>query len=134
MTNLFIKIVNILKADVTLTAIVPATQIFVGPVDVTVETQAQLLMPQINLFMVSEVTRTVPKNVKDTTFQISIWSRNSQLEVETMYERILTLLNYLVADQSTNHIFWERSSGAVDDFEADRRVWHRSVTFTAWVQ
>jgi hypothetical protein len=133
MTNLFIKIVNVLKADVTLTAIVPSTQIFVGPVDVAVEQQTELLMPQINIFQVNEVSRSVPK-VRDTVFQLSIWSRNSQLEVETIYERVITLLNYLSADQGSNHIFWERLDGAVDQYESDRRIWHRALSIVAWVQ
>jgi hypothetical protein len=133
MTNLFIKIVDTLTADATLTAIVPATQIFVGPVDVLVEVQNQLLMPQINIFQVNEVSRSVPQ-VRDTIFQLSIWSRNSQLEVETIYERIITLLNYLTADQGSNHIYWERTDGAVDLYEADRRIWHRAVSIVAWVQ
>ena len=134
MKNLFVKIISILTGDVTLTAIVPATQIFVGPVDVTVEEQTGLLMPQINIRQVTEVTATVPRNTRETTFQVDIWSRNNQLEVEDIYERIITLLNYLLTDQGSNHIFWQRSGGAVDDYEGDRRIWHRSITFVAWVQ
>jgi hypothetical protein len=106
----------------------------IGPVDIAEEAVATLTLPQINLKQVSEVTNSVPLNTRDTSFQLDIWSRNSQLEVENIYEIILTLLNYLSADQGGNHLFWERSSSAVDMYEADRRIWHRVITFVAWVQ
>src|SRR3972149_7022772 len=126
MKNVLIKIVDVLKNDATLTAIVPSTQIFVGPVDVVTEVQAELLLPQINIHQVSESSRSVPLNVRDTIIQLDIWSRNSQLEVEDIYERIITLLNYLSVDQGVNHIFWEKLSGATDLYESDRRIWHRA--------
>ena len=133
MLEIFQKIVSTLTGDATLTAIVPTSNIFTGAADVVLEKQGSL-SPFIILSQVSEISRTVPSNVRDTQIQIDIWSRNSQLEVENIYERIITLLNYLSGDQGTGHIFWERSSGAVDLFEVDRRVWHRSVTFMVWSQ
>jgi len=134
MTNLFVKIVNILTTDPTLTVIVPATNILVGPVDIAQEQVASLTLPQINLHQITELTNLVPKNTRETSFQLDIWSRDSQLEVENIYERILTLLNYLTTDQGGNHIFYERSSGSVDMYETDRRIWHRATTFEVWVQ
>ncbi len=134
MTNVTIKILNTLTADSTLTAIVPAASITVGPVDITQETQAQLMMPSINIFQVSEVGQTVPKDVRQTVLQIDIWSRNSQLELETIYERVVTLLNYLSGDQSSSHIFWTRLDNAPDLYEADRRIWHRPASFRIWEQ
>ena len=133
MLNTLIKMVNVLKADATLTAIVPATQMFVGPVDVTEEAQSSLLLPQINLTMIGESSRTVPP-VRDTRIQLDIWTRNSQLELETIYERIVTLLNYVIADQGSTHIYWQRLESAVDQYEGDRRVWHRACDFTVWNQ
>lgn len=125
-------ILSILIVDSTLTAIIPAANILTGPVDVATEKQAELLLPQINIHIISEAQRSVPKNTRDTMVQIDIWSRNSFLETVTAYERILTLLEYKTADQDTGHIFWERLGGAVDQYESDRRIFHRSITFTVW--
>jgi hypothetical protein len=132
MQEIIQKIIAILIGDATLTAIVPAKNILVGPVDITVE--KDLLDPQINVHVVSESLRTVPSNVRDTMIQLDIWSRNSQLEVSTIYERILTLLDYQSGDQGAGHLFWERVGSAVDLYESDRRVFHRACTFQVWSQ
>lgn len=124
--------VAVLQGDATLTATVPATSISAGPVDITMESQKSLLYPQINIWQVGESSRTVPFQTRDTQLQLDIWSRNSQFELETIYERILVLLNYLTYDQATAHIFWQRLGNATDLYEADRRVWHRAATFTVW--
>ncbi len=132
MLEIFTKIIGILTTDATLNAIVPATSIFTGAVDVTMEKQVELLYPRIVLWQVSEISRTVPQNARDTQVQLDIWSRNSMIEVENIYERVLTLLNYDSGNKDTAHVFWQRLSGAVDQFETDRRIWHRSITFTCW--
>ena len=133
MLELIQEIISILTTDATLNAIVPATQIFTGPVDDATEKQAELLLPQINVHVISEAQRTVPKNTRDTMIQIDIWSRNNLLETITIYERILTLLQYQTADKSTSHIFWDRLGSAVDQYESDRRIFHRSMTLQCWV-
>jgi hypothetical protein len=128
------KIVATLKDDPTLTAMVPSTNIMVGPVDVLEENQTQLVMPQINLYLVSETSQTVPLAARETVFQLDIWSRISQLEVENIYEQVLTTLNFLSGDNNGTHIFWQRLNSAVDDYQTDRRIFHKSCTFMAWVQ
>lgn len=121
-----------MTADATLTAIVPTDNIFVGPVDVLIETQPELHMPMIVLSTVSEVQRTVPQGARDSLIQIDIWSRVSQLEVEQIYEEIISLLSFQIANQGSAHIFWDRLGGSVDLYEEDRRIWHRSATFNFW--
>lgn len=132
MLTLLQKIISILIADATLTAMVPASQIFTGPVDVATEKQAELLFPQINVHIVNESQRTVPRNVRDTMVQIDIWSRTDLLETINIYERIITILGYQTVDQGTDHIFWDRLGGAVDQYESDRRIFHRSMTLQCW--
>lgn len=132
MLEIFQKMITLLTGDSTLTAIVPSASITVGPVDITMEKQSELRYPSIVLSQVSEAVRTVPQNARDTQVQLDIWSRKSQLEVETIYERVLELINYQSGDQSTAHVFWQRLGGAVDLFEQDRRVWHRACTFQVW--
>ena len=132
MLEIFQTLISTLIADPVLTAIVPVTSILTGPVDLTMETQASLLYPSIVLWLVGETSRTVPLYARDTQIQLDIWSRNSQLELETIYEQVLVDLNYLSGNQSTAHIFWERLGNAVDLFETDRRIWHRACTFVVW--
>lgn len=121
-----------LQADTTLTAIVPVGNIYTGPVDVLVENQTELHMPMIVLSTVSEMQRTVPQGARDTHVQLDIWSRTSQLEIENIYEEIINLLSYQIANQGSAHIFWDRLEGSTDIFETDRRIWHRAVTFVVW--
>ena len=132
MLEIFQNFISVLQGDIILTAIVPATNITVGPVDIIQEKQSELMKPQINLFQISEVQRSVPLNTRDTQVQLDIWSRNSQLEVENIYERVVTLLSYQIANQNTAHLFWDRLDGAVDHYESDRRIWHRACTFRVW--
>jgi hypothetical protein len=134
MQEIIEKIIAVLTTDATLNAIVPASQIFVGPVDIVEQTQAGLQLPQINIHMISEVVRTNPSNVRDTIIQLDIWSRNSQKEVVVVYERILVLLDYLSGDQNTEHTFWMRLGGSSDQYESDRRIFHRSLSMTVWSQ
>lgn len=132
MLEIFQKFISTLTGDATLTAIVPVNNILVGPVDITMEKQSELLYPQINLFQVNEVQNSSPLNTRETLVQLDIWSRNNQLEVETIYERAILLLSYVIADQGTAHIFWQGLDGAVDNYERDRRIWHRACTFRVW--
>ena len=132
MLEILQKIVGVLTADAGVTALVPATNIFVGPVDVTMEKQAELLYPQINIFTVSEVQRSNPLNTRDTHIQIDIWDRNSQLEIENIYEAVIAALSYQISNQGSAHIFWQRLGSAVDLYESDRRIWHRAMTYVVW--
>ena len=132
MLELLEKIVSTLIAAAPVGGVVPSTSIFTGPVDLVFETQGELLYPMITIHVVSEVQRSNPLNTRDTQIQIDILSRNSQLELENVYEGLISALSYLSGNQSTAHIFWSRLGGAVDDYEADRRIWHRACSFVFW--
>lgn len=122
-----------LTTNTGVTTLVPSTQIFAGPVDVATEFQSELLIPQINIHIVSEASRTVPLNTRDTIIQIDIWSRNNMLESVQISEAILTALNYNQGNISGSaHIFWQRMGSTVDQYEGDRRIWHRTLTFQVW--
>lgn len=121
-----------ITTDPTLNSIVPVANIYTGPVDILIESQPTLNMPSIIVSTISEVQRTVPQGARDSQIQIDIWSRNSQLEIEQIYEELLNLLSFQIANQGTAHIFWDRLGGSVDLFESDRRIWHRATTFTFW--
>jgi len=132
MLELLQKIYTLLSSDSTLIGMVPVANILTGPVDITMEKQSDLIYPQINIRIVSEVQRSNPLNARDTQVQLDIWSRDSQLATEQIYERVIDLLSYQTTDQNTAHVFWTRLNGAVDLYESDRRIWHKAVTFSAW--
>lgn len=132
MLEILENIILILKSDATITSIVPSTNILTGPVDIATEKQAGLFLPQINIHTVSEVSRTVPLNTRDTIIQIDIWSRNSILETIQVYERVIVLLNYISPTNGTSKVFWERLGGAIDQYESDRRIFHRSMSLQVW--
>ena len=133
MLELLQNIIFLLTNDAVLTAIVPKQNILTGPADILQQSQSTLLTPAIILSLVSEAVRTVPINTRDTQIQLDVISRNSQLELEQIYEEVLNVLNYAYGSKSGNtHLYWERLSGAVDMNESDRRIWRRVLTFTCW--
>lgn len=132
MLNICTAIINTLTADSTLTNIVSKNNISVGPVDIVQETQASLQMPQINVHPISESVRTVPLNAHDTRIQLDIWSRTSELEAQTILERVMSLLNYLSYDNKTTHVFWQRLGGTSSSYESSNRLWHYSQDFIFW--
>lgn len=123
-----------LKADAQITAIVPAANILTGPVDLLSKgtTDLELVLPAIVLWTVSEAQRPVPTNTRDTQVQLDVYSKTSQLELETVYERIIALLSQLTYNQGPAHIFWQLLAGGRDVIETDRRIWHKGVTFQVW--
>lgn len=132
MLNICNKIVSTLISDPTLTAIVPTTSISVGPLDVVVQSQASILMPQINIHPISETVRTVPLNTKDTRVQMDIWSRNNEMEAQTIYERVIVLLDFQMYDQGGSHIYWQRLGGLSSTYDTEVRLWHYSADFVFW--
>ncbi|MHB8483866.1 MAG: tail completion protein gp17 [Nitrospiria bacterium] len=132
MINICNNIISVLLNDSTLTATVPKTSIMVGPVDINVEKQSEILMPQINIHPISEVVATVPRNTKETRIQIEVWSRNSEMEAQTIYERILTDLNFLSYDQGTSHIYWQRLGGVSSLYDSEMRLWQYASDFQFW--
>jgi hypothetical protein len=134
MLEILQSIISVFTGDVNLTNLIPASNILTGPVDIVTEGQSDLIMPQLNIHVISEVSRSVPLRTRDTLIQIDIWSRTSMLEIENIYERIIALLNYTSPTSGSTKIFWERLGGAVDQFEQDRRIWHRAVTYNVWSQ
>lgn len=93
-------------------------------------------MPAITLLNVSGGWRTCPKNMKDMTIQLDIWSRNNQTEVENIYERLSTILNYINGTTSSGTIYWWiREENQIDIPEQDdRSLWHKSVRYQVWAK
>lgn len=127
-------VIGTLTTNSSLNAIIPATQIFAGPVDVATEIQSELLLPQINVHAISESVRTVPLNARDTVIQIDIWSRNSYLETVQVSEIILSALDFTSPTEGAAKIFWNRLGSTIDMYESDRRIFHRVLSFQFWSQ
>ncbi len=136
MLDVLEKEIALITSDSTLATFMntstPNRKIFTGPVDIVKEMQGTLGFPLMNLIAISESFRTIPQGARDSRIQIDIWSRNSELEVQNIYERIQTLLNFQSGDINTSHVFWQRSSGMSSDYETDVRLWHWSCDFVVW--
>jgi hypothetical protein len=132
MTNLIANIINTLKADGTIHGYV-ADRIYPRGVDIFPETT---LFPLITIYTVSEVTRSNPRGERETLIQIDIWSRKNQLEIESIAERALAVLNFqqFHTGVGTTILRWQREDAGVDAFESDRRIWHRAITYRAWAK
>jgi hypothetical protein len=128
------KIAALLVNDATLTAIVPVENIFVGEVDVLAQYSSNtgIILPAIVVTTSAESMRPVPSYCRDTQVVIDIYDNTSQIEVETIYERIIDVMSYLTYDKDTAHIFWQLLSGGVDVPESNRRIFHRSMTLQVW--
>jgi hypothetical protein len=68
------KIAATLTGDATLTAIVDATNIFTGPVDVVslLSSDSGIVLPVIVVSTLSETMRPVPSYCRDTDMQLDI--------------------------------------------------------------
>ena len=133
MLNVLQFIVNTIKNDATIQSYV-ADRVFPTGVDITPE--APKLFPLITFHTVSEITRTVPKGARDSVYQIDAWSMLSQLEVENIGERIIALLNFTQfhTGYGSTVLRWQREDAGTDMFEADRRIWHKTLRFRTWVK
>jgi hypothetical protein len=134
MLNLAISTINYLKNNSAVTSIVAPQAITTGPVDIVVEKQNQIIMPQIIVNDVSEVTNTVPLNTRESRVQISCWSRTSQLEALNIYEAVVQALDYQSNDTNSTHIFWQRVGGYSKSYDSRMRLWNVSADFLVWSQ
>lgn len=126
-------IVNVLTNDSIIQGFV-GTRIFPSGVDITPEVKENF--PMITFFEVSEITRTVPLGVRESIYQIDIWSISSLLETDQIAERILTILNFTHFNTGfgTRVMRWARQDAGLDMIEGDRRMWHKVLRFRSWVQ
>jgi hypothetical protein len=125
-----------LTGDAALAALMntdlPITTIYTGPVDLVKQTQASLKFPLMTLTATSETFRTVPLGARDSRVSVDIWSRNSELEIEQIYERICTLLNFQEGDKNSTWVAWQRGGGLSSQYESDARLWHFTADFITW--
>jgi len=132
MLSLLQNIINTIKDDSTIQGFV-SDRVFPEGVDIVPETT---LFPLITVHTISEVTKTNPLYEREILIQVSVWSRLSELEKEQISERVLDLLNYqqFNTGYGTTIQRWQREDTGVDLFEADRRIWHKALTFRIWAR
>ena len=130
MLTIIQEIISTLLADTIIQGFV-SDRIFPEGIDIVPETT---LFPLITIHNISERTLTNPKNEREITVQISIWSRKNQLEVEQISEAVLSLLNYqqFHTGYGTTIKRWQREDSGVDIFESDRRIWQKAISFRIW--
>lgn len=122
-------VIDILKNDANMSGLING--VYPASADVSPEN-----MPCIVVLDVGGSTRTNPRNSRDILLQFSIFSKTNQTEVETIYERLLIVINFIngkTAD-GTNY-WWMREESQADVLESgDRRIWHKAVTFVGWAR
>ena len=141
MLTLIENTINSLLADATIATYV-GNRVYPTGVDIYPEATANpnqgpsAAFPLIVVFTVSEITRTVPLNERETTIQVSIYSRLNQIEVENIAERALSVLNFqqFRSGYGTTILRWQREDAGVDLPETGRRIWHKALTFRAWAR
>lgn len=136
MTDIIQYMLGLLINDSTLASllntVVPIKTIYSGPVDIVKEAQSTLRFPLMTLTAVSESFRTVPQGARDSRVVIDVWSRNSELEIHKIYEKITSLLNFQQGNSNTSWIAWERGGGLASQYETDIRLWHWSWDVIVW--
>jgi hypothetical protein len=136
MIDILSQTISTLVNDATLATLmsttVPNKNIHSGRVDIIKEQQNTLGFPTIVLLPISENFSTVPLNAKQSTIQIDIWGRNSELEVLNIYERLMTLLNYKTGDNKGTHTFWQRSNSFTESLESGENLWRISSDIVLW--
>lgn len=105
----------------------------VFPVDVDVSPEQ---FPCITYNDAGITVLSVPQGMHVGIFQMNIWSINSALETENIYERLGQLLNFqssATATQSpTGTLWWIRENGVHDMHSPSRRIWHKVVDLKIW--
>jgi len=132
MLTLLQNITDTILADTTMQGFI-SNRVYPEGIDIAPETT---LFPLLTIHSISEVTLTNPPNERECLIQISIWSRLSHLETEQIAEQLLTLFNYqqFNTGYGTTILRWQREDMGNDQFEADRRIWHKSITIRCWAR
>ena len=128
MINTNQNIVAALNSDITLAALmgttVPNKLIFSGDVDIVQETQASFQYPMIMISPISEVFDVLPLEARNAHFQLDIFDRTSQLEVEQIYEQVVYNLSFINTSQGGTKIWWTRPDSATYVHEGEMRIFH----------
>lgn len=132
-------VITTLKNDATLQTYLGTspTRVFPQGVDTSPEN-----MPCITVFNVSEVTHTNPRSEREGMIQVDIWvnkgtaSLSPQLLSETIYERVLTLMNFdqYQSGYGNSLLRWSREDFMLDQFESDRRIYHKVIRWKWWAR
>jgi hypothetical protein len=90
--------------------------------------------PCITYAVVTSATRAIPRNTQDITVQFDIFSKTSKQEIEDIYSRCLTLLNYY---KDTVNFNWIRQVAELDNkasvsSSTDRQLWIKSFRVQIW--
>jgi hypothetical protein len=130
------KIYTILKDSTALATLLggTATDTRIYPAIINADQK----FPCITFEVVSESTRSVPRNVQDIILQLDIYVKSpvntligKQL-VENIYTTVNGLLNYY---QDTDPlIVYMVQSLAIDNNEIDRQMWRKTLRYQIWVK
>ncbi len=133
MLNVKSWLVNLIKTDTALQAYLKGKDgnVNVFPRDVDLQPEQ---FPCITYSDAGVTLLSAPRGMHVGILQLDIWSTNSALEVENIYERLGQLLNY--RDSTTQSLsgilWWFREERAMDMHTPSRRLWHKVVDYKFW--
>lgn len=120
-------IYNLLSGDSTITGYV-GTNIYPSGVD------AIEAYPAITIELIASKTSTFPTKGRVATIRVSVWSSASELEVENIYSRVWTLMNYMQNNTPLSQkVYWSLEDAAVDNIDTARRVWSKHASYKVWI-
>lgn len=86
--------------------------------------------PCITYSEIDGMENTVPHNTQQSTFQISIFTKTSKSNLESINARVKTLLKYYSSDSPK--ILWVRKSVEQDQNETDRQMFSKILRYIIW--
>lgn len=130
-------LVDVVINDPTMQGYIPTSgqtgKYNIFPVDVDVAPED---FPCITYQDVANIILTVPAGNHVGEIQLNIWSTNSALETENIYERLaqlLNLTNQLTSPQApTGTLWWIKEIDSKDFHTPSRRIWHKALTLKYW--
>ena len=136
MINTAQNIIISLTQDSTLAGLmnttVPNNSVYTGDVYVVREKQNTFQYPLLTMSPVSEEFEVMPLNGRQATYQLDIFSRNSEIEAIQIYEQVVFNLSFINTSQDSTKIWWTRPVSATNISESEMRIFHIRVDIHVW--
>ena len=128
MVNFKTYFVNKMLNDTTIAGYV-GKNVYPAGIDIAPER-----MPCITFFEVGTTILSVPRGMNIGILQVDIWSKTGEIEVENIETRISQLMNFRDSSQDTftGILWWCRKQSVRETFEADRKIFHKSIDYKFW--
>lgn len=142
MINLRQWLVSMVTSDTTLQTLLrnntasKAVTYSVFPIGTDIQPEA---FPALTFMDAGITLLSVPKGMHVGNFQVDIFSIKNELEIETIYERLVQLINYQHSRITTSlfpngTLYWIRETVVKDTISTgtSRRLWRKTINYKVW--